>query len=109
MFDQIGGRLLEERKRLKLSQTEMGALGGVAMRTYHTYETGARYPDAECLAKFYAGGVDVSYVITGVRSSSDLKNDENALLVAINSVDARGRAAAIAAALAVVQAYSKTS
>lgn len=106
MIDQIGARLLEERRRLGLSQTEMGKAGGVAMRTYHTYESGARCPDAECLANLFAAGVDVLYVVTGVRQASSLSNEESALLSALGSVDQRMRDSMIAGMLTTVRTYN---
>lgn len=102
MIDQIGARLLEERRRLNISQTEMGKLGGVAMRTYHTYETGARMPDAECLANLYQAGVDVLYVVTGVRNNATLSNAETVLLEQFNRMDWKMQQAT----LALVQTYN---
>lgn len=55
----LAGRLLAERKRLNLNQTDMGKLGGVTLNTYGSYESGKRVPDAACLASLHANGVDV--------------------------------------------------
>lgn len=76
----IGGRLLEERKRLGLTQSEVSKICEVAFSTYHTYEKGTRTPDAECLAKLYLAGVDVLYMVTGVRNNTELDNAEIAML-----------------------------
>lgn len=67
----------------------MSEVGGVAPVTYGNYERGTRSPDAECLAKLYAAGVDVLYVVTGVRNNSTLSNAETVLLEQFNRVDAR--------------------
>ncbi|MFY4004711.1 helix-turn-helix domain-containing protein [Achromobacter denitrificans] len=61
-------RLREERERLGLNQTEFGLLGGVQKRSQINYESGERVPDATYLAAMAQGGVDVMYVLTGVRS-----------------------------------------
>lgn len=87
----IGERLHEERRRLNLTQTEMGKLGSVAYGTYANYEKGIRYPDADCLANLYAAGVDVLYVVTGARNNSTLSNAETLLLEMFNRVDGRAR------------------
>lgn len=99
----IGDRLLEERRRLNLNQTDMGKLCGVTINTYANYEKGTRYPDAECLANLYAAGVDVLYIVTGTRNNSVLNNAETLLLEGFNRMDERGKAVV----QAVVQTYNK--
>lgn len=64
----IGERLKEERLRLGLSQTELGAAGGKGKTTQINYEKGAGSPDAEYLAAAAEKGVDVLYVVTGRRT-----------------------------------------
>lgn len=100
----IGDRLLEERKRLNMNQTDMGKLGAVAYGTYANYEAGKRVPDAEFLSNLYAAGVDVIYVLTGTRSNSTLSNAETMLLEGFNRMDERGKAVV----QAVVQTYNTT-
>lgn len=63
----IGGRIREERLRLKLSQEEFGSFGGVIQNTQWKYEDGQRTPDAMYLALVAEKGVDVLYVVTGRR------------------------------------------
>lgn len=63
----IGERLREERERLGLSQTALGAIGGVLKQAQLKYEQGSRMPDAAYLAAVAAHGVDVMYVLTGNR------------------------------------------
>lgn len=65
----IGERLRQERERLGLNQTELGARGGVSRKTQFNYETGERLPDAAYLAAVMEAGVDVLYVVTGARSA----------------------------------------
>lgn len=63
----ISVRLKEERTRLKLSQTDLGAVGGVGKTTQINYEKGAGSPDATYLAAVADIGVDIFYVVTGHR------------------------------------------
>lgn len=63
----IGRRLKEERVRLKLSQSALGAIGGVETNAQGNYEGGTRYPRADYLSRIAQSGVDVTYVVTGLR------------------------------------------
>lgn len=65
---EIGRRLREERARLKFNQTNFAAIGSVTKKTQMLYESGDRSPNANYLAAIAEKGVDVQYVITGVRS-----------------------------------------
>jgi transcriptional regulator with XRE-family HTH domain len=64
----IGPRLRQERHRLKLSQSAMGMLGGVETNAQGNYESGARYPKADYLLRLIDAGLDITYVMTGIRS-----------------------------------------
>ena len=78
MGKNIGGRLREERKRLGLTQTEFGEIGGVKLFAQSNYENGKRTPSAEYLAAVARRGVDVAYVVTGMQgiqtSNSHVEN-----------------------------------
>ncbi len=63
----IGERLKAERERLKLSQTAFGEIGGMGKTTVISWERGSAYPNAAFLEAAAQFGVDVSYVITGMR------------------------------------------
>lgn len=63
----IGDRLREERSRLGLSQTDLGAAGGVGKTTQINYEKGSGSPDARYLAAAADLGIDVLYIVTGER------------------------------------------
>lgn len=79
----IGNRLRDERKRLSLNQEDFASAGGVTRRAQTTYESGKRVPDARFLSAVAGLGVDVQYVLTGVRAvavESSLSPDERALL-----------------------------
>jgi transcriptional regulator with XRE-family HTH domain len=53
--------------RLKLSQNALGAVGGVETNAQGNYEGGTRYPRADYLSRIAQAGVDVTYVVTGLR------------------------------------------
>jgi transcriptional regulator with XRE-family HTH domain len=63
----IGTRLKEERKRLGLSQTDLGTAGGIEPNAQGMYERGQRFPNATYLSSIADSGVDILYVVTGVR------------------------------------------
>ncbi|HEY0286862.1 MAG TPA: XRE family transcriptional regulator [Pseudomonas sp.] len=66
----IGERLREERTRLRFSQSILGSIGGVETNAQGNYESGSRSPKASYLEKIAAAGIDVAYVITGLRAST---------------------------------------
>jgi phage repressor protein C with HTH and peptisase S24 domain len=66
-LSEIGKRLRVERELLRLSQSELGAFGGVQKNAQHNYEIGKRAPDASYLAAVAKIGVNVRYVLTGDR------------------------------------------
>ncbi|WP_295441527.1 helix-turn-helix transcriptional regulator [uncultured Thiodictyon sp.] len=65
-----GSRLREERLRLGMNQDELAAAGGVKRRAQVNYEQDERSPDAEYLAGVAAAGVDVQYVVVGIRTGA---------------------------------------
>lgn len=69
---QLCERLLEERKRLGLTQEQMAKAGGVVKRTYCNYEAGEREPSSSFLASIKAAGVDIGYLLFGVMEIDDL-------------------------------------
>ncbi|SDK67110.1 XRE family transcriptional regulator [Billgrantia gudaonensis] len=74
----IGERLREERTRLGLSQTAFGEVGGVKKFAQSNYETGKRHPDALYLESLAKIGVDIQYVVSGIRSTNDAEGVEPA-------------------------------
>ncbi|WP_200882989.1 helix-turn-helix domain-containing protein [Cellvibrio mixtus] len=68
-MDSFGERLRSERERLGLTQDEFSEKGGVKKRAQINYEKGERNPDSTYLAAIAAAGVDIVYVITGVRTT----------------------------------------
>ncbi|BBT94349.1 hypothetical protein WP8W19C03_10430 [Aeromonas veronii] len=67
----IGCRLKEERKRLRLNQTDFAALAGVQISAQTNYENDKRQPDAKYLAAIAEAGADVGYITTGVRKGEE--------------------------------------
>ncbi len=66
---EIGRRLLEERTLLGLTQQGLAdAIGGSRLSIVH-YENGRTSPAAETLAAMEAAGVDVRYVLVGMRNT----------------------------------------
>lgn len=66
----ISDRLKEERELTGFSQTKFGQMGGVTKKTQMLYESGERAPDAVYLRGVAQIGVDVQYVLTGLRSKN---------------------------------------
>lgn len=69
----IGKRLRQERKRLKLTQSALGAIGGVEANAQGHYESGQRMPRADYLFRVAAAGVDISRVVTGIDSTNRME------------------------------------
>ncbi|MCF7534996.1 helix-turn-helix domain-containing protein [Pseudomonas petrae] len=67
----VGQRLRQERNRLKLSQSALGAIGGVETNAQGNYENGTRSPKAQYLLRIAEAGVDLNYVLSGSRSSGE--------------------------------------
>ncbi|MCV4282992.1 helix-turn-helix domain-containing protein [Pseudomonas capsici] len=72
----IGPRLKRERIRLKLSQSALGAIGGVETNAQSNYENGIRSPRADYLARISDAGIDVTYVVTGFSLERPLQSLE---------------------------------
>lgn len=78
-----GERLREERDRLGLNQTDFGVQAGVSRGTQKAYELESSSPDVRYLMALQGMGVDVQYVLTGARISTEvgsLSPDEAGLL-----------------------------
>jgi transcriptional regulator with XRE-family HTH domain len=68
-MNNFGDRLREERVRLGMNQTDFAQAGGVTKGSQFNYEAGHRAPDLAYLAAVSALGVDVQYVVTGIRQT----------------------------------------
>lgn len=92
----ISTRLMEERKRLGLSQEDMAALGGYKIGAYHKYETAKKLPELGYLLAAQDKGLDLLYVIHGRRSTSENNAELDALMQKIEELKEKERAAVTA-------------
>lgn len=86
----IGDRLREERERLGFSQPALAGLAETTKKSQIDYEKGITFPKANYLEVISKVGVDVQYVVTGVRSAS-LMGDEGLLLEGFRKMDSETR------------------
>jgi len=92
----LAKRLRSERMRLRLSQAELAVLGGVQANAQGLYEKGSRIPRADYLGCLAALGMDVLFIITGVRRPSmmeQLSGDESEFIQAWRSLPTEDRLA----------------
>lgn len=84
----FSARLVEERKRLGLNQTDFGVRGGVSKWTQLNYEKGGTEPDTAYLSRIAESGADVLYILTGSRMApvTGLTPGEAALLEAFRGI-----------------------
>lgn len=89
LFESIGARLREERKRIGLSQSDVAEIAadqgaaGTTRQSQSLYEKDKRIPDAAYLAAIEQAGFNINYVVTGSReypAALKLSNEEAALL-----------------------------
>ncbi len=92
----IRGRLKAERLRLDQTQASLAAVAGIRFRTLQDWENGPSSPNAEALAALSGVGVDVLYVVTGLRQEAPGALPESlelatakAALAALESIDRR--------------------
>ncbi|WP_024644224.1 helix-turn-helix domain-containing protein [Pseudomonas syringae] len=64
-MENFGERLIEERRKSALSQSDFATMGGVRANAQANYEMGKRKPKLDYLAAIAKGGVDVLYIVTG--------------------------------------------
>lgn len=69
-MEEFSERLRDERKRLRMSQGDLAAAGGVAPQTVIAYEKGTRKPDVEFLSGAMAAGVDIMFLLSGKPAAS---------------------------------------
>ena len=89
---EIGRRLAEERDRLRLNQEAMAAQAGVSKRAYAAWELGESMPAADVLARLYAAGMDVLYVVVA-RKGGLLAAEESQLVRYYQAAAEAGRRA----------------
>lgn len=70
MTEILGARLKIERERLGLSQTQLAAIGETTKKSQIDYEKGNSYPKSNYLELVSKVGVDVLFIVTGIKSPS---------------------------------------
>lgn len=73
---QIAERIRAERERLGLTQAAFAEIGGVGRASQLFYENHDRYPDTLYLEKLSQDGVDITYLVSGMRSQSSFNDSE---------------------------------
>ncbi len=106
-MDNFAIRLKQERRRLRMNQTEFASTGGVQKQAQFTYEKGLRYPDASYLAGIAEVGVDVLYLLTGRTSDPAtlvLDPDEERLLAGYRELKSREKRGVLGLVAAIIGA-----
>ena len=67
---EVGSRLREERRRLRLTQAGLAKAVGISTPTQTGYELGTRTPDISYLSRIEHLGIDGRFVRTGVREDA---------------------------------------
>lgn len=80
----MGERLRAERTRLSLNQSEAADALGVGRSAYVHYEFGRSVPDGNALMKAQSLGMDLWWIVTGVRHADEAIDHMN--LEALKSV-----------------------
>ena len=68
-FSGTAERFKEERERLGYSQASFAELGATKLRTLQNWEGAKNFPSSEFLAETAKYGVDITYILTGVRDT----------------------------------------
>src|ERR1700688_167647 len=104
-MDSFSMRLKQERRRLRMSQTDFAALGGVQTQAQLHYEKGSRRPNSDYLIAIAAAGIDVQYLITGQPAQPAtlaLSTDEQRLVAGYRDLKAREKRGVLALVNAIV-------
>ncbi|QVN19387.1 helix-turn-helix domain-containing protein [Burkholderia pyrrocinia] len=95
-MDDFPIRLKQERKRMRLTQPEFAALGGVHKQAQFHYERGTRRPNSDYLVGLASAGVDVYYLLTGQVATLASTVEEQQILSRYRALDADQRIAMLA-------------
>lgn len=85
----LAERLRCERRILGLSQAQLASLGGVQPNAQCHYENGSRCPRADYLMSLASLGMDVQFILMGVRSfpgPAQLSNAESIIIRSLRSL-----------------------
>ena len=99
----IGPRIREERKRLRLTQSQLADGCGVSRVVWGRYERGQAIPGSGVLFAFAKLGAEVGYILTGHRNGDNLQPREAKLLDNYRAADEEGRRAIERAAFAIAE------
>ncbi|EAS0613876.1 helix-turn-helix transcriptional regulator [Salmonella enterica subsp. enterica serovar Dahomey] len=84
----MGDRIREERKKLKLNQTDFARLAGCSRNAQAIYERGESLPGSAYLVKLSEMGVDIQYILTGHRVPlAEISMEERALVENYRAMD----------------------
>lgn len=75
MASGFGFRLKEERKRLRMSQSEFGMIAGIRRLAQQQYEQEKSSPSITYLSKIMVAGADLDYLLFGQRSVTGINRD----------------------------------
>lgn len=92
----VGGRLAAERGRIGMTVQDFGIQCGVTKQTQIKYESNQNSPDTRYLSAAMTRGVDVMYVLTGIRSVEALPDEHQNLIEAYEAAPDPLRRAAFA-------------
>ncbi|WP_353888323.1 helix-turn-helix domain-containing protein [Pseudomonas alliivorans] len=85
----LAERLRRERRILGLSQAQLAFLGGVQPNAQCNYENGSRCPRADYLMSLANVGMDVQFILMGVRSfpgPAQLSSAESTIIRSLRSL-----------------------
>lgn len=111
---EIAARVKEERLRIGMKQSELAefcvaAIGRGGVNSLVAYETGKQTPGGLILAAFLKAGMDVTYILTGVRTviAQPLSQTEAALIDNYRHSTDTGKKAITQTALALAEPYAE--
>lgn len=92
----LAERLRSERKRLRLSQAQLAERVGIRANAQGLYETSVRSPRADYLGRLATLGMDVQFIILGMRMPvmrGRLSDIESEIIQGLRSLEAEDRQA----------------
>jgi transcriptional regulator with XRE-family HTH domain len=111
-FDQsgeLGKRLRQERLKSGLNQSDFAALAETSLQSQMRYETGQQMPKLEYLFALAPNGVDIGFVVTGIRKNGDFGYFETELINNFCQLNDQQRSALLMAAEAMADPRSQAA
>jgi transcriptional regulator with XRE-family HTH domain len=100
----VGSRLADERERMLLKQPDFADLGGAKRASQSSYENGKSPFGIDYLLKLEAHGVDIGYIVTGVRAAGLADALEKSFLSDFRRLDTNGKEAVALVLVALLNA-----